>query len=114
MAKSGTYPVFLAFVTGVPAESGTTTIHTDVIEAKDVVYGAARTLEKAGISRNSTCQHKISPLGSFGESRCSGNFPKSQGLQPCDPLIKGANQRVQADHSDALNVQQLELWPDAE
>ena len=31
-----------------------------------------------------------------------------------DPLIKSANQRVQRDHSDTLNVQQLELWPDAE
>jgi len=29
-----------------------------------------------------------------------------------DPLIKSANQRVQPDHTDALNMQQLELWPE--
>src|SRR4029450_11901651 len=31
-----------------------------------------------------------------------------------DPLIKSANQRVERDHTDALNAQQLELWPDSE
>ena len=31
-----------------------------------------------------------------------------------DPLIKSATQRVQPDHTDAPNVQQLELWPDSQ
>ena len=30
------------------------------------------------------------------------------------PLIKSENQRVQRDYSDALNEQQLELWPDSD
>jgi len=29
-----------------------------------------------------------------------------------DPLIKSATQQVQPDDTDALNAQQLELWPD--
>jgi hypothetical protein len=30
-----------------------------------------------------------------------------------DPLIKSANQRVQPAHTDDLDTQQLELWPDS-
>lgn len=37
-----------------------------------------------------------------------------QGTRTLDPLIKSTNQRVQADHTDELSAQQLDLWPDLE
>jgi len=33
-------------------------------------------------------------------------------IQASDPLIKSTNQRVLPNHTDALNAQQLELWPE--
>jgi hypothetical protein len=40
------------------------------------------------------------------------SLPPGRGLgEGVDPLTKSANQRVQPDHTDSLNVQQLELWP---
>jgi hypothetical protein len=43
------------------------------------------------------------------------SLPPGRGMgEGVDPLIKSANQRVQADHTNALNVQQLELCRDAE
>jgi len=40
-------------------------------------------------------------------------IPGLWALSDLDPLIKSDSQRVQRDHTDKLNAQQLELWPDA-
>lgn len=36
------------------------------------------------------------------------------GTRVLDSLIKSDSQRVQRDDTDALNVQQLELWPESQ
>ena len=66
---------------------------------------------------NNVPSHRLSTERSSGASRCSGSARNDRWAvkaRTLDPLIKSANQRVQPNHTDELNTQQLELWPDSQ